>query len=237
MDMRLLNGAVFQIVGPSGCGKSHFVVKLLASHRNIFQKPINNIYWLMGSNDAKGRHVDVADTQLELNKLKNLHILKGFELGWQDKPKRGDVCVIDDLFMEANNEHNFNNMFTKVARHREVTVIFVTQNLFHQGGQHRTRNLNTHYLVIFKNPRDSSVIEHLARQAFPSRPKYLVEAYHDATRDKPHGYIFLDFTQSCPDVLRVRSDILNTTFGIIVYKQSDVVDRRSKNTATTTATK
>ena len=151
--------------------------------------------------------------------LKNLKVLKGFESGWQDKPQKVDVVVIDDLFSESTKEQDFNNMFTKVARHRQVTVIFITQNLFHQGGQHRTRNLNVHYLVIFQNPRDNTVIAYLAHQAFPSNRAFLIDAFKDATVDRPHGYLFLDFTQTCPDVLRVRSDIFNTS-GIVVYKQS-----------------
>ena len=150
--------------------------------------------------------------------LKNIKILKGFEEGWQNKPRKGDVVVIDDLFSESTKEQDFNNMFTKVARHRQVTVIFITQNLFHQGGQHRTRNLNVHYLVIFKNPRDNTIIDYLARQAFPANRTYLIDAFQDATADKPHGYLLLDFTQACPDVLRVRSDIFNPE-GVIVYKQ------------------
>ena len=168
----------------------------------------------MGTNEGES-----GDTQKQLKTLKNVKILKGFVKGWQNKPQKGDVVVIDDLFSESTKEQDFNNMFTKVARHRQVTVIFITQNLFHQGGQHRTRNLNVHYLVIFKNPRDNTVIDFLARQAFPSNRSFLIDSFKDATLDKPHGYLFLDFTQSCPDMLRVRADIFNPN-GIIVYKQS-----------------
>ena len=82
-------------------------------------------------------------------------------------------------------------------------------------------NLNVHYLVIFKNPRDNTVIDYLARQAFPSNRNYLIEAFKDATVDRPNGYLFLDFTQACPDILRVISDIFNP-YGIIVYKQGNV---------------
>ena len=98
-----------------------------------------------------------------------------------------------------------------------MTVIFITQNLFHQGGNHRTRNLNVHYLVIFKNPRDQTVIDYLARQAFPSNRNYLIEAYQDATKD-PHGYLFIDFTQQCPDDMRVRTDIFDEKH-VIIHKQ------------------
>ena len=219
MDLRLLSGAVFQIVGPSGSGKTHFVVNLLNSstRSSIFKEPIRNIYWLMGTDEG-----EAGDTLKQFKTLKNIKILKGFLPGWQNKPSRGDVVVIDDLFSESTKETDFNNMFTKVARHRQVTVIFITQNLFHQGGQHRTRNLNVHYLAIFKNPRDNTVIDYLARQAFPSNRNYLIDAFKDATVDRPHGYLFLDFTQTCPDMLRVRTDIFNIDDGIIIYKQVNV---------------
>ena len=144
-------------------------------------------------------------------------------MGWINLPKKHDVVVIDDLFTEATKENDFTNLFTKVARHREVTVIFITQNLFHQGGQHRTRNLNVHYLVIFKNPRDSTVLDFLARQAYPSNRNFLMDAFKDATNNIPHGYLFLDFTQSCKDELRVRTDIFNPR-GMCVYKQRETTD-------------
>ena len=220
MDLRLCNGSVMQVVGPSGSGKTFFVINLLQNSDGLFKEPTKQIYWLLGANDG-----EIGETQKQFKSL-NVRLLKGFEKGWQDMPKKGDVVVIDDLFSESTKEQDFNNMFTKIARHRQVTVIFITQNLFHQGGQHRTRNLNVHYLVIFKNPRDSTVIDYLARQAFPSNRMFLIDAFRDATVDQPHGYLFLDFTQMCPDMLRVRTDIFNLD-GIIVYKQDNNNDHKA----------
>ena len=51
MDLRLENGAVFQIVGPSGSGKTHFVSQLLYHADYIFASPIQKIYWLDGIDD------------------------------------------------------------------------------------------------------------------------------------------------------------------------------------------
>ena len=215
MDLRLKNDAVFQVVDPSGCGKTLFVTQLLAPDKDYFVRKIQKIYWLQGITSG-----EKGETNKALKVLKNVKILNGFVKGWMDMPRMDDVIVIDDLFAEANKENNFNNLFTKIARHRGVTVIFITQNMFHQGGQHRTRNLNVHYLVLFKNPRDSSAINYIARQAFPSNSKFLVDAYEDATKAKPHGYLFIDFTQDCPDELRVRSDIFNDEQQMMVYKQS-----------------
>ena len=208
--MELSNNAVFQIVGPSGSGKTHFVCKLL-QNETFFKENFNKIYWHQGGDGESGL------TDKERCKLTRIKYINGFDQNWSKRLKSGDVIVIDDLYQEANKEADFNNLFTKIARHREVTVIFITQNLFHQGGQHRTRNLNVHYLVLFKNPRDQTVIDFVARQAYPHDKKYLVDAFHDATKNA-HGYIFIDFTQQCPDDERVKTDIFNQR-GITVYKQ------------------
>lgn len=208
--MELINNTCFQIVGPSGSGKTYFVCKLLQNH-NIFQHKFKNIYWHQGSDGESGL------TSAEMCKLK-VKIINGFDKNWMKRLNKHDVIVIDDLYQEANKETDFNNLFTKISRHREVTVIFITQNLFHAGGQHRTRNLNIQYLVLFKNPRDATVVDYVSRQAFPNNRRFLIDSFQDATK-LPHGYLFLDFTQTCPDDLRVRTDIFNEN-GLTVYKQN-----------------
>jgi hypothetical protein len=161
------------IVGPSGAGKTVFTINLLSS--NMFKNPIGNIFWHMGVKPNK------TETDPIRSGLRNVKIVEGFTKNWMNNPKTGDVIVIDDLFSEANRQPDFNNLFTKIARHRGVTVIFLTQNLFHQGGQHRTRNLNTHYLVIFKNPRDQTIIDHISRQTFPNSKNFLSRCYYRQT--------------------------------------------------------
>ena len=210
--MNLYNNATFQIVGPSGSGKTHFVCKLLQNQK-FFKNKFNQIYWHQGGGGEAGL------TGKEFCKLKKIKVIDGFDDNWSKRLKQGDVIVIDDLYQEANKEADFNNLFTKIARHRGVTVIFITQNLFHQGGNHRTRNLNVHYLVLFKNPRDQTVIDFVARQAFPRDKKYLIDAFKDATKNA-HGYLFIDFTQQCPDDERVKTDVFNNK-GATIYKQSN----------------
>ena len=111
-----------------------------------------------------------------------MKIIKELDNIWNQRLKSGDVIVVDDLYQEASKEKDFNNLFTKISRHLGVTVIFITQNLFHQGGSHRTRNLNVQYLVIFKNPRDQTVVDFLARQAYPNDRMFLIDFFQDAAR-------------------------------------------------------
>jgi len=218
--MNLLNNATYQIIGPSGSGKTHFVCKLLQT-KNKFRHKFNKIYWHAGGDGEAGL------TKTEFSKIDNIKVIKGFDKNWSKRLSKHDVIVIDDLYQEANKIEDFNNLFTKIARHREVTVIFITQNLFHKGGNHRTRNLNTHYLVLFKNPRDSTAIDFIARQAFPHNKQYLIDSYHDAI-SKPHGYLFMDFTQDCPDNLRFCTNIFDKN-GISYYKQKKKLDKQRAN--------
>ena len=43
-------------------------------------------------------------------------------------------------------------------------------------------SLNCHCLVLFKSPRDSSQVNHLAKQMFPGHVKYMQESFQDATK-------------------------------------------------------
>uniref|UniRef100_A0ABD2WZR4 Uncharacterized protein n=1 Tax=Trichogramma kaykai TaxID=54128 RepID=A0ABD2WZR4_9HYME len=108
--------------------------------------------------------------------------------------------------MRESSNNDVLDLFTKGSHHKNLSVIFLTQNIFHQGKGQRDISLNTKYIVLFKNPRDRAQIWHLAQQVFPEDPKFLVEAFTDATR-LPHSYLFLDLTQSTRDELRFRSCI------------------------------
>ena len=58
-------------------------------------------------------------------------------------------------------------LFTKGSRHRNISVIYVVQNIFDQGRETRNISLNAHYILPFKSPRDKQHISVLARQVHP----------------------------------------------------------------------
>jgi hypothetical protein len=98
------------------------------------------------------------------------------------------------------------DFFTKGSHHQNMSVLFLTQNLFVQGRQMWSVSLNTHYLVIFKNPRDNAQFACLSRQMYQNKQKYVVECFEDATH-VPFGYLFIDLKQTTKDELRIRSKI------------------------------
>ena len=97
-------------------------------------------------------------------------------------------------------------IFAKVSHHRNVSVIYLTQNLFYRSKQNRTISLNAHYIVLFKNPRDAVQVAILARQMYPGRSKFLVEAFKDAT-EKAYGYLLIDLKSDTVEKYRIRTNI------------------------------
>ena len=76
--------------------------------------------------------------------------------------------MLDDQMIDASNDKRIVNLFTRGSHHRNLSVIYMVQNLFDQGKGSRSTSLNSHYLVLFKNPRDNKLqILTLAKQMYP----------------------------------------------------------------------
>jgi hypothetical protein len=125
------------------------------------------------------------------------------------------LLIIDDQMMESHTTPFLLELFTKISHHMNTSIIFVVQNMFFQGKFFRTISLNATCFCIFKNPRDQRQVTFIATQICPWNPKYICEAYKDATKD-PFSYLFIDLRPDLPDHLRIRSQILDTE-GQIVY--------------------
>jgi len=70
------------------------------------------------------------------------------------------LLIIDDLMQETE---TMSKLYTKGSHHRNVSVVYLAQNLFPKNKFARTMSLNAHYMVLFKNPRDATQFANLAR--------------------------------------------------------------------------
>ena len=179
------------IAGPSGCGKSHFVTTFIEYIDKMCDVVFDNIFW------------HYAEWQLG-NVMERVTFKEGLPNMSDYDGSKPNLIIIDDMMHESDSR--VVDLFTKGCHHRNISVFFITQNLFHQGRGQRDISLNAHYIVCFKNPRDKAQIRHLAQQVFPENPKFIQEAYSDATQT-PHGYLLLDMKQSTPDEIRFRTMI------------------------------
>ena len=199
--------------GPTGSGKTVLVRKILQHYNTCFENISTppKIIWCYGQWQASYLEEVGNDVKVEYHE------------GLIDEntvdAKRPDIVVVDDLMNELGGDDALVNLFTKGSHHLNLTVIFIVQNVFHKGPHMRTISLNSHYMILLKNPRDKSQIINLARQLYPTKTRFLQEAFNDAT-SKPFGYLVLDLKPDTPEAVRCRTDIIpdeRKTKGAIIY--------------------
>jgi hypothetical protein len=201
-DPRLLHPFTAMVCGPTQCGKTRFVMQLIRNADFIYPPP-ERIIWCFGCYQDEYRNNDSIEF---VEGIPSSDILDG----------RRTLLIIDDLMSETDDR--VTKLFTKGSHHKNASVVYISQNVFNKGKENRNFSLNTHYLVLFKNPRDSAQIAHLGRQIFPERVKYFREAFADATT-RPYGYLLVDLKTTTPDNLRLRTDIFPDKDTIVyVYK-------------------
>lgn len=111
------------------------------------------------------------------------------------------------------------SIFTKLAHHKKVSCIVVLQNLFYKSPEIITINRNAQYVILFKNPRDELAVSTFARQTFPGKHTFVMQAFRNATKD-PYGYLLFDFKPYTPSYLRIRTNVLSQSKEIAYVESS-----------------
>jgi hypothetical protein len=182
------------IAGMTGSGKTYLLRDILKYFKDIIliDTPLLEVVWAYGIWQPLYEEV-----------IPNVKItyIKGL-------PKEEDligahIIVIDDLMQEASKE--VVDLFTKKSHHNNQSVFFITQNFFHK--DLRTVSLNSHYLILFKNPRDESQLLSLGRQLSARNPLAFLKVFQEATTGK-HSYLVVDCRQDTPTELRYRTNII-----------------------------
>jgi len=129
------------VSGPTQCGKTTFILKLIDNAQTIIEPPPEIIIYCYGK------------YQQSFNTIRNP---VKFHEGLPDVNKFDGrlrrLLIPDDLMNEVDD--SVANILTKISHHRNVSIVFLTQNIFHKNKHMRAISLNAHYLVLFKNPHD-----------------------------------------------------------------------------------
>ena len=144
-----------------------------------------------------------------------LDIIKGEHFGgYETNPHQ--LLIFDDLVSEIQDDLMV-KCFSVLGHHKNVSIILVTQTLFNPGiNKSNVFQQNAYYLLFSENPRDSSTMIYLAKQILPYNSNWIVKAIQYATR-LPCSYIFFDYMQGTPNILRVHSNIFPDELPIKVY--------------------
>ena len=92
-----------------------------------------------------------------------------------------NLITLDDLMAQSAKDKRISDLFMKGSHHRNLSIIYIVQNVFHQGKEMRNISLNAHYIVLFKSPRDKQQISMLATQVNPGRVQEFMRSCYEPT--------------------------------------------------------
>jgi hypothetical protein len=185
------------LVGPSSCGKSEFVARLIENQETLVQPPIGKIFYCTEFIDSIPKQIRNIVT-----------FFQGVPTSeFVQSLNEPTLIVIDDLMAEAFDSSVVSKIFTH-GRHRDISVILISQNLFPRYKNARNISLNVNYLVLFQCLRDTSWISPFSRQVSPLNTNLFKNLYYKYL-SKPFEHLVFDFSPTTSDALRIRSDIFN----------------------------
>ena len=188
------------VAGPRRSGKTEFTKRCIEESERWIDVKIDQFIWYYANEQS------IQQSQLHVRK--NVEFRKNlpeYDLETEFSGAENVLVIIDDLMEEANKRSDVKSLFTR-GRHLSVSIIFLSQNLFHRGKSNRDISLNTDYMVLFKNARDVSIVGNLAQQM--GCAKFMKWAYKDATQT-PYSYLLIDLRSDTPEKLRFRSNLFS----------------------------
>ena len=200
---QLLHPFTALVAGMTGSGKTVWVRNLLEHATEMISPPPQGIIWYYSQWQPAYERMQLSVPGIELVK----GIPTDLEEDWYMNEAISNLIVVDDQMAETASDKRILNLFTKGSHHRNLSVIFLLQNLFHQGKISRTMSLNSHYLVLFKYPRDKMQVMTLARQMYQAGTETFMRKYEEAVR-RPYGYLLIDLKPSSDDRCRLKTDML-----------------------------
>ena len=206
------------VSGPTSSGKSILARRILKHRHTLMRDAPDVVVWCYGVWQNSMHTPIEQDTSIDTGTcateqatvLMDIQYVQGIpteELLDSYSAKGPILLVLDDLMSDvqssAKDSKRLSDLFTMHSHHRNISCLYLLQNLFPRSQYSRKISLNAHYIFLLKNSRDRAQIRNLAQQVYPGRHQFLVQAYEDATRT-PYTYLLLDFTSQCPEEYRVR---------------------------------
>ena len=205
------------VAGCTQSGKTVWVKSLLENAQTTISPTPQRIIWCYG--------------QWQPSYFDMMRIMPGIEFieGIPDDIDNADyldvsqrnLILLDDLMTQSGKDKRIYDLFKKGSHHRNLSIIYVVQNIFHQDKEMRNISLNAHYIVLFKSPRDKQQISMLARQINPGKVQEFMKSYEDAT-SRPHGYLMLDLKPTTDDQQRLKTNVLPGEIAMFLHKQSHI---------------
>ena len=202
--LKFISPTSLYVCGVSQSGKSEFVRKLLLKADFMFTQKADLIVYCYSEEEAS-----LADLKERLPKLIFHHGLPTREdiSGWcSTDGSFHTIIVIDDMIQKLVDSQDICYLTTALCHHRNLSSIITSQNVYQQGKYAKTISLNSHYLILFRNPRDNLQIQCVGRQIYPGQNRFFLDNYKRVTARK-YGYLVVELSPHANEKYRLRSNV------------------------------
>ena len=202
IDSKLQKPFRLLVGGGSGTGKSTLVKKLIdESH---FDTPFDKIIYCYPD------YLD--DPPLKFDQI--VENKPGLcDLQYFTTVPKNSLIIYDDLMDECGKSDEIMKLFSVIARKRNLSVIFIVQNMYEKGKQFRNIRLNATGLVLFNFYAAHDVNKRVLRDfgVQSNVPKHLMDQIYN----RPFSYLYIDIhPQRKSNFAVVKGNIFDENFSV-----------------------
>ena len=129
MDERFQHPFTCVVAGPTSCEKNEFVAKFIQHVKQTMTPAPQRIVWCYG------------EWQRRFDSVPNVKFIEGLPQRENFDGTQSTLLILDDLMKETN--RRVTDLFTKGSHHRNLSVVYIVQNLFNNDD-----NLLTHSVLL-----------------------------------------------------------------------------------------
>ena len=208
----IITPATVVIFGSSGSGKTCLTSEIIKHRDYCFDKPVQRIYFFYACYQKQYQELEnqiphinffnCLPTEEHINELSDIN--------------SHDLIVLDDWGQECARNQVVLSLFVRDCHHKNISLILLTQQLYHPGACRRTQSVNTTCNIFMRNPAGSDQINIFSRQRFPGKSKEFIATYEKVTR-KPFSYLIVDSHSKTDPQISIRTGLFPGD-DIIVYQ-------------------
>jgi len=137
------------VSGTSFSGRTSFCIRFLQNIDALYTERKFGVWidWCYGEKSAVPSRQQLSS---------NISCNEGVPEEFGDAHGEPCLVILDDLLNDVYSKQVC-DLFTRGSHHRNISVIFILQNLFIQDGFCRGISLKSHYLMALKTFRDKSI--------------------------------------------------------------------------------
>lgn len=200
--LRYRSPAIIAITGSTGSGKTRHALQLIKYIDAMFDRPVVNIIYCYAQYQTIFAEIERTTPNIS------------FHLGLPDEEVLSkcseqvhSVLFLDDLMEQITQDKQALLLFTQISHHKCVSLVYLNQNIYHQGKNSTTLTRNIHYHILMRSPCMGQQIISLGKQLYPGKGQALMEAYNDSTKSELYSYLLVDLSPHSEDQYRLRTNI------------------------------